>query len=49
MSTRGVTVQITHGSVCVKVLESQFQYGPVCAMFREETILSNKNKEDINK
>ncbi len=31
MWTRGVTVHITHGLVCIMVLESPFQYSSVCA------------------
>ncbi len=43
---RGGTVQLTHGSVCITVLESRFRYGSVCAMFREKLYWSNKNKEN---
>ncbi len=32
MWTRGVTVHITHGLVCITVLESPFRYGSVCAI-----------------
>ncbi len=37
-------LKVTHDLV----LESRFRYGSVCAMFREETILANKNKENKN-
>ncbi len=42
-------VQLTHGLVCITLLESRFRYGLVCVMLREKTILSNKNKENNNK
>ncbi len=30
MNTRGGTVQLFHGSVCIMVLESRIRYGSVC-------------------
>ncbi len=45
LPSRGETVQLFHGSVCITVLESRFRDGSVCF---GKTMLSNKNKENKN-
>ncbi len=38
-------VQLTHGLVCIAVLESRFRYGSLCAMFREKLYCQIKIKK----
>lgn len=41
-----VMVQITHGLVCITVLESLFWYGSLYVMFKEKrTIVTSKKKK----